>query len=127
MTTRNDTTALDPELDVRRDRSLLGALSLIPGALLVLALVTLAIAGTTSGAAMVLLAGHVVTQFIVLLAYGSLLMNDERLDTAGRWMWGATFLFAAPVALPVYFAARVLTPARPEPRVSVHELSLAAG
>ncbi|UJR84068.1 hypothetical protein [Sandaracinus amylolyticus] len=108
--------AARPQFDRRRDRGLLGVLALTPGLLLTLAIATFLVAGTSSGAGLVLLASHVITQFIVLLIYGALLVEDEGLDPLGRALFAMTFLFGAPVALPVYYLLRVLIPAGPEAR-----------
>ncbi|AKF03091.1 hypothetical protein [Sandaracinus amylolyticus] len=115
-TTRSLDGSSAPELDRHRDRGILGVLALVPGSLLTLAIATIVIAGEPTGAGLVLLAGHFVTQFIVLLVYAALLVNDEGLDPLGRALFGATFLFGAPVALPVYYVLRVLIPSRPEVR-----------
>lgn len=105
-----------PEFDRRRDRRLLGLLAYLPSVLLTLAVVTLLVAGPTSGVGLMLLGGHFLTQFIVLLVYGGLLTNDRGLEGVGRGFWALGFLFAAPVALPTYYHQRVRTPAKPDPR-----------
>ncbi len=115
-----------PQFDRRRDRGLLALLSVVPGALLLLALGTLLVQGVSSTAGLVLLAGHVITQFIVLLVYGSLLSNDRGLDGFGRAVWSIAFLFSAPVALPLYYRSRVRIPAEPEPRGFATSVSAAA-
>ena len=111
-----------PQFDAREDRALLGTVALIPGALLALGL-GVGLTGRSDLVALALLAGHFLTQFIVLLVYGSLLMNDEGLDRTGRAMWVAGFLAAAPVALPLYYWYRVREPERREPRGFVRDLS----
>ena len=110
-----------PQFDAREDRALLGTVALIPGALLALGL-GVGLTGRSDLVALALLAGHFLTQFIVLLVYGSLLMNDEGLDRTGRAMWVVGFLAAAPVALPLYSWYRVREPERREPRGIVREL-----
>lgn len=111
-----------PQFDAREDRALLGTVALIPGALLALGL-GVGLTGRSDLVALALLAGHFLTQFIVLLVYGSLLMNDEGLDRTGRAMWVVGFLAAAPVALPIYYWYRVREPGRREPRGIVRDLS----
>lgn len=105
-----------PQFDRRRDRRLLASLAYLPSVLLTLAVATLLVAGTSSSVGLVLLAGHFITQFIVLLVYGGLLTNDAGLEGVGRIFWALGFLFAAPVALPLYYRARVRIPAAPDPR-----------
>lgn len=116
-----------PQFDRVRDRRLLGVLALVPSALLALGVLTLLVQGTASTAGLVLLAGHVITQFIVLLVYGSLLSNDPGLDGLGRGLWAIGFVVSAPVALPVYYFTRVFIPARPEPRGFATSVAPAVG
>lgn len=110
-----------PQFRAGSDERLLGVTALVPGLLLVLGLAGV-LTGTDSTATLALLAGHFVAQFIVLLVYVSLLMNDEGLDRVGRAMWAVAFVVAAPVALPVYYWVRVRAGKTPESRVEVREV-----
>lgn len=111
-----------PQFDLERNRRLLGTVAFIPGALLAVGLSAL-IAGVEYDVLLALLGGHFVAQFIVLLVYGALLMNDEGLETAGRTMWWVSFAVAAPVAVPLYFWFRVRPGAPREPHAVVRDLS----
>ena len=111
-----------PQFDFERDRRLLGTVAFIPGVLLAVGLSAL-IAGAEYRAVLALLGGHFVAQFIVLLVYGGLVMNDEGLERAGRTMWWASFAVAAPVAVPLYFWFRVRPGAPVEPHAAVRDLS----
>ena len=113
-----------PQFDRCEDRSLLGAVSAVPGALLVLGLGAV-LTGAAETVALALLSGHFITQFIVLLVYGALLTNDESLERLGRAMWAAAFLVAAPVALPMYFWFCVRDPMPREPHADVYDVPLA--
>lgn len=115
-----------PQFDRRRDRRLLAFLAVIPGVLLMLAAATLLALGSSSGVGLVLLIGHVVTQFIVLLVYGSLVMNDRGLGGPGRALWASAFLFAAPLALPAYYWHRVRVPIQRERRAFATDVSPAS-
>lgn len=111
-----------PQFDRVRDRRLLALLALVPGALLAAGLGAL-LTGAPSMTVLMLLGSHFVTQFIVLLVYGALLMNDEGLERAGRALWAFAFVSAAPVALPIYYAARVRSRPRREGRIVVQRIT----
>jgi hypothetical protein len=104
----------------RADRAILGMISLLPGFLFVAGVVLTAL-DTTAGP--LLLITHFITQFIVLLVFGSLLIADAGLDGGGRAMWAFAFLFAAPVAIPIYYVFRELVPPRAPRHVRVVDVS----
>jgi hypothetical protein len=111
-----------PQFDFRGDRRLLGTVACIPVALLAVGLWAL-VAGAEYRAVLALLGGHFVAQFIVLLVYAGLVMNDEGLERAGRTMWWVSFAVAAPVAVPLYFWFRVRPGAPREPHAIVRDCS----
>jgi hypothetical protein len=50
---------------------------------------------------------HVGSQFITLLVFGHLMIASPTLSGAMKLVWGAAFLFIAPVAIPAYWALHV--------------------
>lgn len=113
-----------PQFELSRDLTVLALVTFLPG-LLLLAVGIAALAGVSGATVLGLLFAHITAQFIVLVVYGTILLRDEGLDQVGRFMWGAMFLFAAPLSLPAYLFLRVMRPVPKMGRVEVVDLPLA--
>ena len=107
-----------PQFELTRDLAVLALVTFLPG-LLLLVVLGAALGGVSGATVLGLLFAHITTQFIVLVVYGTILLRDQGLDQVGRFMWGAMFLFAAPLSLPAYLFLRVMRPVPPMGRVEV--------
>lgn len=91
-----------------------GALAFLPTVLLavtVLALlvsVTVTRGGATTDAVPMLFYTHVGAQFLTLLVFGKLMIENPKLTGAARGLWVVGFLFLAPVAIPLYWWIHVV-------------------
>lgn len=63
---------------------------------------------------------HVVSQGIVLLVFGHLLFDHVGFDTTDKVWWGAAFLFAAPVSIPVFWVVHILAEGKTAEEMKVH-------
>ncbi len=69
--------------------------------------VTRASEAITEAAAIVLYA-HFVTQALVVMVFGHVLLNHEHVPAAARVAWSVAFLLAAPIAIPSFWILHVL-------------------
>ena len=125
--------AIDPDTAhwPMRRRVGFGILALMPTTLLLAAL-TLGVAHFAmprteiiTDLAAILLYVHVAAQGIVLLIFGHLLFDHEGFDLTDKVWWGAAFLFAAPVSIPIYWVLHILAEGktREESKVHVYDTS----
>ena len=63
---------------------------------------------------------HVVSQGIVVLIFGHLLFDHEDFDLTDKVWWGAAFLLAAPVSIPIFWVLHILAEGKTKSEMKVH-------